>query len=506
MSRKELLIDVCPVRLTISESGDGGKLKLRGEFANGNKKTANGRLYKTSLWETVIRKNEKKITERKVTGELDHPDDGKMKLQRVSHLITDLKLENGMVVGELEVLNTQRGRDLRALIEGGVTVGVSSRGLGSVSEDKDGTMVVGDDFEFQTFDVVADPAITTAFPESVTEDFVMPDGAQAETAPVKSTGAEQNPNPTSTVSSASTDVDPAGGETALTRAQSMRKYLKNAEEMTVVKEDNSKLQAICKDLGMRLFCEQALRGHPQIEDLMKTFNGAAHETIDSVKAWVKPLAEQRDTILESKKVIRQAAASSLESKLLALAEQNEALGKELTETKQAVEKSTALLAEANEAIQSTKASRDRMAARYEKASLAEDTLRKENAKLVEESKRSLTESTKTAAAVEAGAYLEARFGVGSESLLVAKNMLKEWADTSRDGLNRLAKIVEENLVKDRPGFNVRSNMSRLPNGAVESALKGTLFQHPRNLTEDKNLGEPELDLDMGEFKRLAGIH
>jgi hypothetical protein len=147
-----------------------GKLKVRGEFARPDVPTANKRVYGLNLWEKEIARVRPLLAQRKVVGELDHPDDGKLRLQRASHLITDLRVEyqNGVpiVVGEAEILeNTDQGRQLAALIRHGVQVGVSSRGQGSVIADGRGNDIVQNDFRLVTFDFVADPADIHAYPQ-----------------------------------------------------------------------------------------------------------------------------------------------------------------------------------------------------------------------------------------------------------------------------------------------------------------------------------------------------
>lgn len=154
---------------TIVES-TGGVMRVRGEFGRADVPTANGRVYTTEVWRKEIARIKRKLAERKVVGELDHPTDGRLSLQRTSHLITDLRLENGIVIGEAEILTrTDMGRQLAALFEHKVKVGVSSRGQGSVVPDGNGHDVVQSDFKLVTFDFVADPADVHAYPTVIAE-------------------------------------------------------------------------------------------------------------------------------------------------------------------------------------------------------------------------------------------------------------------------------------------------------------------------------------------------
>lgn len=160
----------------IMESAEPGVLKMRGEFARPDVPTANRRKYSLAIWEREIARIKPLLQARKVIGELDHPDDGKLRLQNASHLITDLYIEfvGGVpvVIGEVEILtNTIQGGQLAALVRHGVRVGVSSRGQGSVVADGRGNDIVQEDFRLVTFDFVADPADIHAFPVLVSEAF-----------------------------------------------------------------------------------------------------------------------------------------------------------------------------------------------------------------------------------------------------------------------------------------------------------------------------------------------
>jgi len=165
---KEILEDVYgPVHLSIEESVDG-RLVARGEFGHCGMPTANGRVYSRPIMEREFGRLNTKMENRAMYGELDHPDDGKTSLKRVSHLIRTLQIESGgKVVGELEVLDhpdVPSGRLLKGLVECGVRLGVSSRGVGSVRKNKSGNFEVQEDFRLLTYDVVADPAWGHAIP------------------------------------------------------------------------------------------------------------------------------------------------------------------------------------------------------------------------------------------------------------------------------------------------------------------------------------------------------
>lgn len=165
--KKNLLIDTMTFRATtpVVESKNGpGKYIARGEFARADRATENKRLYGHQLWEREIGRLDKHLKEMKVYGELDHPMDGRTQLKRASHIITDLHLEGDVVVGSAHILDTDHGRNLKAILDAGGAVGVSSRGFGTTKPNMKGESVVQDDYRLMTFDFVADPAQQSAYP------------------------------------------------------------------------------------------------------------------------------------------------------------------------------------------------------------------------------------------------------------------------------------------------------------------------------------------------------
>lgn len=163
-SASRLLIDWRPVQLQLVE-GKQGKVVVRGEFGRADQATENKRVYPSRLWEREIRRLDKPMKERQVYGELDHPGDGRTALKRVSHLLTGLEVKDGVVVGEAEVLDTSMGKELKALLNSGCKVGVSSRGYGSTRTNEKGEDVVQEDYRLVTYDFVAEPASTQAYPD-----------------------------------------------------------------------------------------------------------------------------------------------------------------------------------------------------------------------------------------------------------------------------------------------------------------------------------------------------
>jgi hypothetical protein len=161
----QLLEDVFIVEnLQILTEGKTGPMKVRGVFQRADEENNNKRIYGKPLLEREITKLAEAITERRLMGELDHPQHDSVKLSNVSHLITGLNMKGNEVIGEAEILDTPAGKVAQALIRGGIKVGISSRGMGTVSEDVDGKRHVNEDFRLITWDLVADPSTRGAYP------------------------------------------------------------------------------------------------------------------------------------------------------------------------------------------------------------------------------------------------------------------------------------------------------------------------------------------------------
>lgn len=145
-------------------NGTGKKYILRGEYARVGVPTANGRVYNRGLWEKEIQRLTPLMQSRAWYGEMDHPTDGRSELKRSSHIVRKLWLEGEIVMGEMEVLSTTNGRELRSILDDGCRVGVSSRAFGRTIANEHGQKVVQEDWNLMAFDVVADPADKTAYP------------------------------------------------------------------------------------------------------------------------------------------------------------------------------------------------------------------------------------------------------------------------------------------------------------------------------------------------------
>jgi hypothetical protein len=143
--------------LTEGKLSHRGNPMVEGILATAEVKNGNGRYYAKDLWEREINKYNELVKENRALGELDHPESSVINLKNVSHNITDLWWDGDDVIGKIEILPTPSGNILKALIESGITVGVSSRGMGSLQE-RGGVLEVQDDFELLCWDFVSTPS------------------------------------------------------------------------------------------------------------------------------------------------------------------------------------------------------------------------------------------------------------------------------------------------------------------------------------------------------------
>lgn len=162
--------EVEAVEVLVEEKGGKKHFYIQGPFLQGDVKNRNGRIYESKiLAKEVNRYNESYITKNRAMGELGHPDGPTVNLDRVSHKITSLKQEGSNFIGRAKILETPMGRIAGALLNDGVTLGVSSRGMGSLVQ-RNGANYVGEDFMLATAaDIVADPSAPDAFVQGIME-------------------------------------------------------------------------------------------------------------------------------------------------------------------------------------------------------------------------------------------------------------------------------------------------------------------------------------------------
>ena len=159
------------VDFIVEERNGKKQLYIEGVFLQGNIKNRNGRMYPMeALRKEVGRYNENHVQAGRALGELGHPEGPTVNLDRVSHKIVSLKESGSNFVGKAKILNTPMGKIASSLISEGVKLGVSSRGIGSLKQTREGVNIVGDDFMLATAaDIVADPSAPDAFVEGIME-------------------------------------------------------------------------------------------------------------------------------------------------------------------------------------------------------------------------------------------------------------------------------------------------------------------------------------------------
>ena len=163
--------EISSVKFITEGKGAKKKMYIEGVFLQGDIKNRNGRMYPVNtLAKEVGRYNESFVKKGRALGELGHPEGPTVNLDRVSHKITSLRQEGNNFIGKAQLLETPMGKIAKSLISEGVTLGVSSRGVGSLKEDNKGCKVVGEDFMLATAaDIVADPSAPDAFVSGIME-------------------------------------------------------------------------------------------------------------------------------------------------------------------------------------------------------------------------------------------------------------------------------------------------------------------------------------------------
>ena len=175
---KQVLIETIPFTVSRQQLHEGlkapsGNPLVEGILATAEVKNGNGRYYPKELWEREIDKYQQMVRENRATGELDHPESSIISLKNVSHIIRECWWDGDKVMGKIEILPTVSGNILKALIDNNVTVGVSSRGMGSLKQIGE-TLEVQDDFELLCWDFVSTPSNPGSYMTLVKEGIEKP--------------------------------------------------------------------------------------------------------------------------------------------------------------------------------------------------------------------------------------------------------------------------------------------------------------------------------------------
>ena len=156
---------VCQDLLTEAEKRavrESNAMFITGKLQEGGTVNGNMRLYPEGIMEREVKKYSEMVKDNRALGELDHPESSIINLANVSHMVIDIWMEGPAVMGKCKVLDTPAGQILRSLVDAGVKIGISSRGMGSVKEHQ-GKTIVEDDFQLICFDIVSEPSTPNAF-------------------------------------------------------------------------------------------------------------------------------------------------------------------------------------------------------------------------------------------------------------------------------------------------------------------------------------------------------
>jgi|TARA_R110001583_G_scaffold98252_2_gene243213 hypothetical protein len=154
--------DYTPDMIKESRDINGGKVMMKGILQKADTLNQNGRIYPNEILEREVRNYQKFIKENRALGECDHPDSSVVELKNASHIIREAHMQEGVVYGTVELLDTPSGKILQSLVESGITLGISSRGVGSTQREGDYD-VVQDDFQLICWDFVSEPSTPGAF-------------------------------------------------------------------------------------------------------------------------------------------------------------------------------------------------------------------------------------------------------------------------------------------------------------------------------------------------------
>ena len=158
------------VNLVTEEVNGEKQYHIDGIFMQAEQKNRNGRVYPSKVLMNEVKKyNNDYVRSKRAMGELGHPDGPQLNLERVSHLIKELRIDGNDVYGKAKILDTPYGKIVKNLISEGVKIGVSSRGMGSLKQNSSGVNEVQDDFRLSAVDIVADPSAPDAFVEGIME-------------------------------------------------------------------------------------------------------------------------------------------------------------------------------------------------------------------------------------------------------------------------------------------------------------------------------------------------
>ena len=154
--------DYSPETIKESKERNNGKILMKGVLQKADTLNQNGRIYPEPILDREVRNYQKFIQENRALGECDHPDSSVVELKNASHIVREAYMDDGVCYGTVELLDTPSGKILQSLVESGVTLGISSRGVGSTRSEGD-REIVQDDFQLICWDFVSEPSTPGAF-------------------------------------------------------------------------------------------------------------------------------------------------------------------------------------------------------------------------------------------------------------------------------------------------------------------------------------------------------
>ncbi len=161
--REWVALDYTPQMIRESREKNGGKIVIPAILQKAQVKNQNERIYPKTILEREVENYKRVVMENRALGELDHPETSTVALDRASHIVREIHWENEVVRGMVEVLDTPKGQILASLLESGIRVGMSSRGVGSTEKTNEGTDVVQSDYQLICFDAVSEPSTPGAY-------------------------------------------------------------------------------------------------------------------------------------------------------------------------------------------------------------------------------------------------------------------------------------------------------------------------------------------------------
>jgi hypothetical protein len=156
-------VEYTPAMIKEDREKNGGKLLLRGILQKADTENQNKRIYPIGVLQREVENYQKAVRESRAMGELDHPESSSVSLQNVSHIVREMAWEGKNVVGRVEILPTPKGKILESLLEAGVTIGISSRGVGTTEKTNEGLDKVQSDYQIICFDIVSEPSTPGAY-------------------------------------------------------------------------------------------------------------------------------------------------------------------------------------------------------------------------------------------------------------------------------------------------------------------------------------------------------